>query len=567
MSNITTHKKEGTKAKGTTVHSIELAAAYEPKDSAPKVTRTKNKYVEYGDNNDFAEYLEQLSESSPTHGALCQRISQLIHGTGLNGVEFMQVGADDAFQEGCAEYWVQGGFYLEIIDKVGGGVSSVNHVPFKYLRPNEEEDGEVTSYTYCEDWGNTRKAVKVNALGYTNEGVVEGRSILFVGRRKGKYFPKPVYIGAINWIEIENEIGKYHIGHLRNGLHAGFFIIAEQGQKDEEQLKKEAKALTQKMMGTGNAGKFAMINYETGSTPPQITPAEVSDADKQYEFQSSQSTSKIMLGHGVVSGIMFGIDKATGFGNNAEELETAAMLFDFQVVIPHRNIILKSMRPLFAMLGSTPTITSNNPFLTPKEEVKEEKKEELSEVSVLDEFIGLGEELNDDWELIDERDVDYDEEDYLDTQVVQWNLKAVELASTGTSKPSAKSEQDEEIDGTNYRVRYEYVGSGNPQREFCRKMMAAKKIYRKEDILRMTDKPVNAGWGAKGADTYSIWLYKGGGSCHHKWKRKTYAKKGSNKVEVLSTAEARRRGFNPVNEREVSMMPKDMKNKGFLEPR
>ena len=53
-------------------------------------------------------------------------------------------------------------------------------------------------------------------------------------------------------------------------------------------------------------------------------------------------------------------------------------------------------------------------------------------------------------------------------------------------------------------------------------MVKAKKIYRKEDIELMSTRAVNPGWGPKGADTYSIWLYKGGGACHHFWTRKTY---------------------------------------------
>jgi hypothetical protein len=37
-------------------------------------------------------------------------------------------------------------------------------------------------------------------------------------------------------------------------------------------------------------------------------------------------------------------------------------------------------------------------------------------------------------------------------------------------------------------------------------MVAAKKIYRKEDIEAMSQRAVNAGWGLNGADTYDIWL-------------------------------------------------------------
>jgi hypothetical protein len=50
-------------------------------------------------------------------------------------------------------------------------------------------------------------------------------------------------------------------------------------------------------------------------------------------------------------------------------------------------------------------------------------------------------------------------------------------------------------------------------RQFCSKMVSAKKVYRKEDIVAMENKAVNAGFGKGGSDTYSIWLYKGGARC------------------------------------------------------
>jgi len=102
-------------------------------------------------------------------------------------------------------------------------------------------------------------------------------------------------------------------------------------------------------------------------------------------------------------------------------------------------------------------------------------------------------------------------------------------------------------------------------------MVAAKKIYRKEDIQQMSQRAVNAGWGLNGADTYDIWLYKGGGDCHHYWMRKTYMQKGSGvdvnspNAPTISVNEAKKKGFKPqVNEKEVAMRPTDMPNNGFV---
>ena len=102
-------------------------------------------------------------------------------------------------------------------------------------------------------------------------------------------------------------------------------------------------------------------------------------------------------------------------------------------------------------------------------------------------------------------------------------------------------------------------------------MICSGKIYRKEDIIAMGDKPVNAGWGENGANTYSIWLFKGGGNCHHKWNRVIYLKKGakidvnSPLAKIISTSEARRKGFKlETNDSLVSIEPRNMTNNGFL---
>jgi hypothetical protein len=153
------------------------------------------------------------------------------------------------------------------------------------------------------------------------------------------------------------------------------------------------------------------------------------------------------------------------------------------------------------------------------------------------------------------------------------NEEALKFASTGTARPNANSEQDITKDGVKYKVRYYYAGSEAPEREFCQKMKGANKLYRKEDILQMGTKSVNKGWGPRGTDTYSIWLYKGGGNCYHKWFRKIFVAEGVNvdvnspNATVISTTKARSKGVKPeANDTKVSVAPIDFPNgkKGFL---
>jgi hypothetical protein len=105
-------------------------------------------------------------------------------------------------------------------------------------------------------------------------------------------------------------------------------------------------------------------------------------------------------------------------------------------------------------------------------------------------------------------------------------------------------------------------------------MISANKVYRKEDIIQMENKAVNPGFGPRGADTYSIWLYKGGAVCYHAWRRRIYktslrgAKSPINDDQIITATKARSEGFTiEKNDDLVARAPKSMKNEGFLEPR
>jgi hypothetical protein len=135
--------------------------------------------------------------------------------------------------------------------------------------------------------------------------------------------------------------------------------------------------------------------------------------------------------------------------------------------------------------------------------------------------------------------------------------KLWEFVSTGTARPNAKSSQDELVDGTQFKVRYQYAplkdtfdkDGKNVTRDFCSKMVAAKKIYRKEDIEMMSKQAVNAGWGPRGADTY------GKGSIDIK----------SPLAPTISVNKAIKAGFKPEkNSPLVAKRPIDMPNEGFL---
>jgi hypothetical protein len=87
----------------------------------------------------------------------------------------------------------------------------------------------------------------------------------------------------------------------------------------------------------------------------------------------------------------------------------------------------------------------------------------------------------------------------------------------------------------------------------------------------MTKQIVNEGGGPEGADTYSVWLYKGGGACGHVWRKMTYASaKGfgldltNPDIKEAMDVRVKKAGYKVRNNYLVGVAPRDMPYDGFL---
>jgi hypothetical protein len=94
------------------------------------------------------------------------------------------------------------------------------------------------------------------------------------------------------------------------------------------------------------------------------------------------------------------------------------------------------------------------------------------------------------------------------------------------------NERSDETDKGLYKIRYYYSKNLTWRdgemvtRDFCREMVSLSKagaVYRYEDIIAMEGE--NSQFAPAGSNGYSIWYWKGGCYCHHKFFRKIYFRK------------------------------------------
>tara|TARA_R100000278_G_scaffold37705_1_gene33601 strand:+ start:294 stop:2234 length:1941 start_codon:yes stop_codon:yes gene_type:complete len=619
--------------------------------TSPVVKEVRGKdFIEYGEDNNYFQYLIDRYNGSPTNNAIINGVSEMIYGKGLDATnsnkkpdEYAQMKSlfnNDCVRKLCYDLKLMGQCAVQVIySKNRAKIVQLEHMPIETLRAEKcNEKGEIEGYYYFNDWAKYKKGnelKRIPAFGTSKEGL----EILYIKpyRAGFKYYSPVDYQGGTQYAELEEEISNFHLNNILNGLAPSMLINFNNGTPDPEQREMIERRIYEKFSGSSNAGKFILAFNDNPETAASIEPVQLSDAHQQYQFLSEESSKKIMVSHRIVSPMLFGIKDSTGLGNNADELKTASILFDnlviksfqgllidaFDRILAYNDISLhlyfKTLQPLeFTELDNVQDeetreeetgiklkkIDGEDVYPT-KEQAIEKAKEmgcegyheheedgmtwympckdhsEAQNLSELDKFINLGqdeEELLEKFDLIDEMDVDYDLEDELDKKVDELNNE-VKLAKVGKATPYKESEQDgkskkEGKEDITYLVRYMYTAykggyktdSTTNSREFCRKMMRAKKVYRKEDIIALENVAVNPDFAGKGKSTYSIWLYKGGPRCSHRWTRKIYARKDGERSlgDTISTTKARSEGFRPEsNPNKVSKAPRNMPRAGY----
>jgi hypothetical protein len=566
--------------------------------TSPVVSETnRENWVDFltEDGDQYFQFLIDRYSNSTTNNAIINNVARLIYGKGLSALDankkpneyaqMMSLFHKEDVRKMVLDRKMFGQFAIQVhYNDKHDKILKAYHIPVNLLRAEKcDKDGQITGYYYSDNWDDTKKfaPIRFNAFGYKKEKI----EILFskpysVGM---KYYAYPDYQGAVPYTLLEEEIADYLINEVQNGFSGTKVVNFNNGVPTDEQQQIISNKVLDKL--TGSRGQKVIVAFNNNAeSKTTVEDIPLNDAPEHYTYLSEECLRKIMLGHNITSPLLFGVASTNGFSSNAEELKNSSILFDNMVIRPFQEEILDAFDSILAFNGVAlklffktlqPLEFTDLENTQNAEQVAEETGTELS--AHTNPLIDLGEEPQDNWLLIDEKQVDYDtddEENELLSKEPKQSLlsKIVNLVSTGSAFPNSKSQQDELIDGVKFFTRYKYVGEVTKNRRaFCTQMILANKIYRKEDILRMETQVVNAGWGPKGTDYYSIWLYKGGGNCHHRWNKQVYASFEGTNIDInsprarqIAGQKAEKYGYVINNPKLVSTRPIDMPNKGFL---
>ena len=278
-------------------------------------------YVQFGEDNLYPNFLlEKINKSSKHNGIVLGKVNYII-GNGISyksGRENITPNKNetlnDFLKKVSTDIEIFGGVYIELHYNALGQVGAMYHVPYQKVRTNKDQ----TQY-YVKDWTQSTR-VQPEIVAAYNPAVKQGKQILcYKEYRPGlDIYSYPNYIGALNWIEIDIELSKYHLSTIKNGMFSSKLINFNEGKPSPEEQQVVETKFKKKFTGSENAGGIVLSFSDDPAKAPTVLDLSNTDLDKHFDILNKTVEQQIFCGHQVVSPVLFGIKTEGQLGARTE---------------------------------------------------------------------------------------------------------------------------------------------------------------------------------------------------------------------------------------------------------
>ena len=314
-------------------------------------------YMQYGQNNDYPQYLLDLFNKSAKHNAIIRGKVNYIVGNGWAGEEALvkkvnrEESLNDLTKKVALDLELFGGAYIQVIWSVmGEQVAELWHCDYTKIRTNKDN----TQFWYKEDCKATRNQEKAEIYNAFNPANPQGVQILYVKEyRPGmNVYSLPGYFGALNYIESDVEVSKHVLGNAQTGFSASKLITLPNGEPSPEEKRLVSRQFDN--MYTGADGKKYLLAFVNDATrKPIVDDLGASDLTKEdFGRVDELIQTNIFSGHQITSPDLFGIATPGQLGSR-QQMRDSYEIFN-NTYIRYKQMQLEGV---FNMLGKYAGVT------------------------------------------------------------------------------------------------------------------------------------------------------------------------------------------------------------------
>jgi DNA-binding Lrp family transcriptional regulator len=289
----------------------------------PVMKELPNKgWVMFGEDNKFPNMLLNMFNKSSKHNGIVLGKVNYIVGKGFDNVTQANPyeNSNELLKKLSTDIEVFGGCYIEVQYNELGKIGAYYHVPYHKVRSNKDN-----TQFFVKDWESYKKndEPKVFLAYNPNQDVKMLRNqtqiLYYKEYRPGvETYSYPGYMGALNAIQTDIEISKYHLSTITNGMFASKMISFFEGIPSEEEKREIEKGFKSKFTGSENAGNIVLNFGKDPAKRPQLDDLSSTELDKHFDILAKSIQQELFAGHQIVSPMLFGVRVEGQLGGRSE---------------------------------------------------------------------------------------------------------------------------------------------------------------------------------------------------------------------------------------------------------
>ena len=326
-----------------------LAVNYAP----IQLPTNKLEWVQYGQDNQYPNFLMDLMNKSSIHSAIQHGKQELTVGDGLIATNKdamptdMLVALDkfmnrpnpnetleDLYFKIAYDLIIFGGYALQVIwSKDRESIAEIYHMDFSKIRAGkiDEDTNKIEYYYFSDDWAQYKKDkyVPKSIKAYDVENRKDPVQLIYYKNYQPgmPYYPAPMYTAAIPYVLLDNEIGEYHLNAMKNGLSPNYILNVGTGIPSDEEQDDFYRNFKREMTGSG--GRKIMITFSEGKEQaPEIIPIGIQDEHQKFITLNESVIQNLLTANRLTSPMLMGIKTPGELGGRTEMVDAFEIYYN-----------------------------------------------------------------------------------------------------------------------------------------------------------------------------------------------------------------------------------------------
>lgn len=307
----------------------------------PTQRDTGNRYVTYGSDNLYPQFLLSLYEGCSTLKAIIDGNVDYVLGDDFTlTAPLDKYKASEVLREAIRDWYIFGYAFIQVIKNPLGEVVDLVHLPAEFVRTDKDHQ----SFWYCEKWKGYGSAKSVVYPAYMRDPK-QATGVLMLGAGRGTY-PAPLWSAAVKDAEMERKIDEFHLNELSNNFLSSLLVNFNNGTPDDKVKEQIERDINEKFSGSENAGRIMLSFNENVTNRTTVERLSADGFDERYKALASRTREQIFISF-KAQPILFGLTSESNTGFSTTEFADLFKLYNKTMISPRQDMLKRAFAKIY----------------------------------------------------------------------------------------------------------------------------------------------------------------------------------------------------------------------------